>query len=643
MKCLVAFLLILAMISQSECSDFTTMEKHFVLFVKNVVERYFIDDHELVVALPERVEDSDTNTTPTHTNHSMERDQLTGTILEMLNNIIPIVTVGYVPRDVRKTVKVHKESGCIVLFWPQNIEYINVADMLIKIHSTILYASMTSQARILLVVMRDLLDFRFDFLEKLEIFGVYMSFYNLVTALPNSELHQISLSTWYPFNDPGQCGSFLQSVYLDSWITSNGGEFLYGKDLFPNKIPLTFGGCEIRVGTLRGSLVASSTIISMLEESIMSLLFKALDLSPVPKLALKDRDIYYDAFPVTFLNIDMLSDDVIMAYPHISSEVKWFHSCNRPVSAQGNIIKVFPWSVWFIIALILFLAVALAYFVFRSVETRGESSVFNSIASCFMCFWSVLLGVSVSDMPRTDRMRAYFIYWVWYCFVVSTVFQAFFTSFMVEPGHGKQIITLEDMISSKNLRGLSSGLLYTWCMNSPENYVACKNIKVICKDDSPQCFKSALNDRNYFVLFYDLEIDIYELLGVLNRDDLCSVVDSTYVEYFHVWFQNLNYFHETFNRILHRFLQAGLTEKLKDSVLQKLKHSDITELNRSNSSEDISGVTPSSGVKQSGSNNEDEFFVYSISHMKAAFYILLSGYILSVIVFMYEKLRGRLI
>jgi hypothetical protein len=67
--------------------------------------------------------------------------------------------------------------------------------------------------------------------------------------------------------------------------------------------------------------------------------------------------------------------------------------------------------------------------------------------------WAVLLGVSVPALPVSSGMRFPFIIYVWYCFAIRTIFQAFFTTYLVEPGYEATIETLDDVLR----RGLKFG------------------------------------------------------------------------------------------------------------------------------------------------------------------------------------------
>ena len=57
------------------------------------------------------------------------------------------------------------------------------------------------------------------------------------------------------------------------------------------------------------------------------------------------------------------------------------------------------------------------------------------------------MGVSVPEMPRIFRVRTLFILFLLYSFALGTIFQSFFTSFLVSPGYVSRISSLEDIHS----------------------------------------------------------------------------------------------------------------------------------------------------------------------------------------------------
>jgi hypothetical protein len=54
----------------------------------------------------------------------------------------------------------------------------------------------------------------------------------------------------------------------------------------------------------------------------------------------------------------------------------------------------------------------------------------------------------VTEQPISDKLRLGYLLFVWYSCAVSTVFQTFFTSVLVDPGMKKQISSIDELLSS---------------------------------------------------------------------------------------------------------------------------------------------------------------------------------------------------
>ena len=453
----------------------------------------------------------------------------------------------------------------------------------------------------------------------------------------------LSLFTWYPFKESGQCGKFLEFTYLDSWVTNNSGNFLIGNDIFPNKIPVNFGGCNISVYKVKIFSNGVPKIITPFEESIMNLFFKALNVTPVvlENLVLTlPCDVTYGSLSLDYL-INDLRQLSITAYPRTSIEMKWFVPCAKSMQRHGNFLKVFSWSVWLFLFFVISLSVLAAYFICKTVVNLGESYLFSNPTSCFICFWSTLMGVSISDMPRTTRLRTYFILWLWYCFAMSTIFQAFFTSFLVEPGFEKQISTVEDLNSSNfvvfrpEIQGIK------WCEKTPENNNFCRKSR-IKNESNLRCLKRILKGEKVSFFLHSDEMDMYNILGFVKDGEMCSIVDNTYLVHYVSYFDQFSIFREIFNNIIHRFVQSGISEKMKEIHFEDIKNNQDSMFRKYYFSENIDMrlYTQNTSLSAYGKENES-FFVYTVSHLRSVFIILLSGYVISLVAFLSERFWNK--
>ena len=91
------------------------------------------------------------------------------------------------------------------------------------------------------------------------------------------------------------------------------------------------------------------------------------------------------------------------------------------------------------------LSAAIAVLIHRSAE--GDSGYYRNFSYSCYTIWAVVTSVSVPEMPRTTKLRIFFFMWTCYCLVISTVFQSFFTSYLIDPGVLNQISSTEELYS----------------------------------------------------------------------------------------------------------------------------------------------------------------------------------------------------
>jgi hypothetical protein len=73
------------------------------------------------------------------------------------------------------------------------------------------------------------------------------------------------------------------------------------------------------------------------------------------------------------------------------------------------------------------------------VRVARESSLTN--------FWAVILGVSVSTMPRTPSLSSLFLTWVFFSLAFNTVFQVFLTTFLFDSDYETPIQNIDELLA----------------------------------------------------------------------------------------------------------------------------------------------------------------------------------------------------
>jgi hypothetical protein len=83
----------------------------------------------------------------------------------------------------------------------------------------------------------------------------------------------------------------------------------------------------------------------------------------------------------------------------------------------------------------------------------NETHTYQSLSHCFHNAWAVFMGVSIPQHPITSTLKLFFFLYVYFCFAISTVFQIFFVSYLVEPMYEKKLEILDDLLQSDVIYG----------------------------------------------------------------------------------------------------------------------------------------------------------------------------------------------
>jgi hypothetical protein len=85
---------------------------------------------------------------------------------------------------------------------------------------------------------------------------------------------------------------------------------------------------------------------------------------------------------------------------------------------------------------------------FGKYSRTSEWQGYKILTSLLTNVWAVILGVSVSTMPRTPSLRSLFLAWVCFSVPFSTVFQAFLTTYLIDSGYKTPIQNMDELFAS---------------------------------------------------------------------------------------------------------------------------------------------------------------------------------------------------
>jgi hypothetical protein len=467
-----------------------------------------------------------------------------------------------------------------------------------------------------------------------------------VSSTKTSAADRLNVYTWFPFKF-GTCGETQEVFLIDEWLFESKEKFSKNAHPYPSKVPKNLMGCPLNVST-----VGISPSVIMTENNthndgsteyrltgaaveILELVGEKMNLTacflpPLLKLELETTikmiveldeglsDVLIGTIPLMPIVVTS-SFEATIPYFHI--DLKMLVPCPKPIHATEKILTTFSLSVWLTIGLVLLLTTAVFWCAgngpYRSVGT--ETHTYRSLSNSFQNVWSVFMAVSVPRQPTASSLRVFFYLYVCFCFAISTVFQAFFVSYLVEPNYEKPLETLDDLLHSDIVYGYHPALNYFQDTVSFPEYVKFLEHKKLQEDctDLRKCVERMITQRDIATVTVPLYATYVAMeMGTVDIDKLiCSLDEILPSSGLIFLFKKGNPLLDRFNILMRRCLEAGLVESL------------WTELQHRAS---LKGA----GRIEEGAGNH--VFTFTVSHLMPAFVALIVGTVLSSVVFIGE-------
>ena len=347
----------------------------------------------------------------------------------------------------------------------------------------------------------------------------------------------------------------------------------------------------------------------------------------VGQLEPASSDIAVGALPSHSDNIQVAEDTIPYSYTALS----WYIPCPKPASRWKSISMIFGSIFGACFGAVAILAIIVMWLLAKY-ETQihvRESENYMKIVHCFYNVWAVICGVSVPQKPISLSLRIFFIVWVWYAVAMTTVYQGLFIGLLVNPGIGKSITTLNDLIQS----GISYGY----------------PVEMDILQVSDPLYKIITTNRKICKTTYKC------LQRVIVRKDFATIVSKVYAEYFRtrLFFHNIhvpictlqedvmmfrlsmyvakgNPLLHRFNEIITRIFEAGLFQTWWNNFLSSSRlHDHPIDDDDTNFSDFATNEL------------NTDYSTFSLIHLQVVFEMLLIGHIFSTFVFLVEVLYYR--
>jgi hypothetical protein len=458
------------------------------------------------------------------------------------------------------------------------------------------------------------------------------------------------LYTWIPYESSKNCGNI--NVFLIEELTHevkrNPTKAAY---LFPVKTPKNFHGCPLKMSAIPtppALVVSNSTghIYSGVEVEYLQKLAQAMnatfvfrEVSPGDAVTVRletlsdldegSTDLAFGGFPLHPMAAG-LADPTIS---YLDDDMVWYVPCGGPNARMERVVAIFTPSLWLALCAVFVLVIAVIWgleYCTRSTQLN-RLRAYVGVSVLVSDIWAVNLGVSVPSMPRNDAVRTVFLSVVWYSFAISCIFQTYFTSILVNPGMSKQIITLEELYQSNLVYHYNERTDSFVKFTDPEYYSEIGLERRQCRYRGI-CIIDYLSNRNVATISSTFHAEYYTLVALpagSATPRMCTLEDKFYNIRYTMYMAKGSFLVDSFNRIIRRIIEAGLMEKLKHDAKTSWRYQKFSDTHLA-----FGPVFEEPTIKA-------DYFVFSMSHLKLAFYFLVLGHLLSVIMVIGELLFAR--
>jgi hypothetical protein len=460
--------------------------------------------------------------------------------------------------------------------------------------------------------------------------------------------------TWFPYDSPDQCSNVQKVVLLDRWTTEGQGRFIKNANLFPVKTKNNLQTCPVIATTFPLAVAVgrakeintekeTNTNITYSEgwevkllQSIAECLNSSIHYILPPRnnenwgdlldnrsftgltgdLVYNRADIGFAAWSLHPRTLQTL--DATKTY--FRDEWVWWVPCSKKIPRWKSIFMVFSAGTWTALVFSVVFTLLVMVFLARGEQRIGivqEWQIYKRFPSCFSTVWAVLLAVSVSAKPRTSSVRAFFASWVCHCLAISTIFDAFLITYLIDPGLQHQMNSFEEIIDSGQDFGYHTAI--DAIVNESDN-IKIKQ-RILCdNNNSPPCLDWVAYHNNFSLLssmtFMDYTLTRW-YLDENGKPLICQAGDTFYGANYVTYMTKGSPLLSHFNRVITHHIEAGFLGYMLEQRM------DLQRIQAAARGRDVL---------------VGEYYNLSMEHLQGAFLIYIVGLTLSCIAFARELL-----
>jgi hypothetical protein len=626
----------------------TADQRHLVTCVKTVLIQHFISGESLLVSFPS----NGYKFTSTKADHLTFVEVMLQSINEA--NLWP-VEVHRLPTQKKEPSLNQRRNFNVYIFftWPEEGESNVTFDLTLQLERVTAMGLLKNDGHSFIVVTdyvyvpgETTLSIVENLWNKFNIFDVLV----LVPVSNSKENHhhvmtRFNFYTWFPFHSSGQ-----REILFEECILGENKVWNIQKNMFPLKIPPKFQ-YHNKITVFTSELTPSVLLVKNYTEGnktvlefrgpeidLLSSVLETLNLSfsysnlrrdnttefltLMKQLVHGKLDLMIGGLPLH----EILASYGDPSFPYYFSGFKWYVPCPKPIPRIDKISRIFYPSAWlsFITS---FVTVSVVMWGYATFFKASESRAYQTITNCLYNVWAIVFGVSVCRKPITYKLKAIFLLWVCYCYIMNTVYQIFFTSFLVNPGFKKQIESYYELVISDMEYGYGSGSENLLFENYFEFIAPETSSRSISCQDYKKCFLRLLKDSKFATLQIEYFAQYFKTVYLSRKEYLlCSLNDYFRILYIAMYLPRGSHILAPINRVTSDAVESGLMAKWISNM------------------EEIWKITSGFNFNNDTFNEEKHdagYFVFTLSHLQVAFISLAVGLAVSFTVLSVEILYHK--
>jgi len=452
--------------------------------------------------------------------------------------------------------------------------------------------------------------------------------YNDFTSNIKLNVFEINLYTLFPYSREQNCSDVKKITFLDKFSLNAKGESVHNSELDLKRNIKNLYGCPVKVITRELPPIVvdissdGNANCTGLEINLLLFILGHMNATAVFNIIPSTNRTSFDMLGALLDGIDPGSADIAVgsmplyegltgsadaSVSYFETPIQWIVPCPKPVSRWSALFAVFPSSVWLCISLSLVSVVTVMWLL----AANSDCLNYTSLQYCLLNIWAVALEVSVHKMPQTFRTRGIFLTWIWVSFALCTVFQAFFTTFLTNPGFERKINTEDEL--------LDSGIQYGYT-DHYECFIKNRAIRNGASDcvNHNACLKNVIKYGNFVTVSDPFHVDYYRTSLSWHDSHLpvCTMEEDILKAIIVMYLKKGHPLLERINKVMRRMVEAGMVVKWRDEFMYMTRIKSISYYGR-----DFAA----------GSDNLDSTYVpFTVFHLQSALFVLLIGYIISV-------------